>query len=753
MDSWPGTPLRGLLLFLASMLSSAGPRRRLLRSLRHSLSYRSSLPGGVEDRVAYWLSRDAENRFLEEVEGERAVAWVRRQNDRTLQALGDPSESPLFAKVLAILESSDRIAHVERVGDLYYNFWKDGGRPRGVWRRTTLESYRSASPEWETVLDVDELCGAEGESWVWGGHRPLRPRDLSEQPRRTLVFLSKGGSDAKIVREFDLERKVFVEDGFSLPRPAKSRVSWLSPDVLLVGTDLEGVKEAPASSLTSSGYPRLVCEWRRGTPLSEAKVVFEGEPNDVAVSGFLSRHRGVGLQWRRRSLTFFTSKLWVCAEDEEGPWREVPVPEDAEVEQFADQLLITLRSAWTVGGEVFPGGAVLAVHTESLLAHQSPRFSVLFRPAPRVSLDGLVTTLNFVVISTLENVKNRLLFWRFENESEQSRWILEGTESSAAIRGVSMTADDSERNDFVWFTRSSFLSPTSLSLMDVSRGANAVDEAELLKQLPRQFDASKMEELQSFAISKDGELVPYFVVRSKEAPRGVKTPCLLYGYGGFEIALTPNYLGAFGYAWLQAGFTYVMANIRGGGEFGPTWHKAALRENRNKAYEDFVAVAEDLISSNLATSSNLAIRGGSNGGLLVGNMFVQRPDLFKAVVCQVPLLDMHRYNKLLAGASWVAEYGDPDTDDWGFLKKYSAYHNIDPKGNTLHPKLLLTTSMKDDRVHPYHARAFARRLQELGLQDIFYYENIEGGHSGAADSKQQAYVLTLYINFLKQAIC
>ena len=749
MDRWPPPLQCSAALFLASVLCSA-----LLR--RPGRAHRLALADHADDRVAHWLGRDSENRFLEEVEGERALAWLLRQNDRSLQALGDPKQDPLYGKVLAILDSSDRIPQVTRIGDHYYNFWVDGKHPRGLWRRTTLQSYRQVSVEWETVLDVDELCRAEGESWVWGGHTLLRPKNVSEAPKRTLIFLSRGGSDAKTMREFDLVNKVFVVDGFAILKPAKSRVAWLSEDTLLLGTDLDAERAELAPSLTSSGYPRLICEWQRGTPVASAAVVFAGETSDVSVSGCITRHRGFGFEWRRRALTFFTSRQWVRFEgdDAEG-WREVPVPEDADLEQFADQLLITLRSAWVVGGEEFPSGAVLAVDARSLLSSSSPHFSVLFRPGPRVSLDGLVSTRNFVVISTLENVKSRLLFWRYDDgeAGSSSRWVLEGSEPSAAVRGVVLSADDRERNDLVWLTTSSFLSPSTLKLVDVSRGPSAVETAEAVKRLPQQFDASGLEESQSFAISKDGELIPYFVIRSKHPAQGAQTPCLMYGYGGFEISLTPSYLGAFGFAWLQAGNMYVVANIRGGGEFGPAWHKAALKENRVRAYDDFIAVAEDIIASNLAVPSRLAIRGGSNGGLLMGNIYVRRPDLFGAVVCQVPLLDMHRYNKLLAGASWMAEYGDPDTDDWNFLQNYSAYHNIDYEGHTSYPPLLLTTSMKDDRVHPYHARAFARRLQELGTHEVFYYENVEGGHAGAADSKQQAFVLTLYMNFLKRTIC
>ena len=688
-------------------------------------------PLSGRERVAFWSEREraAENVFLEEVEGKEAMGWVKSRNRRILESFGDPKEELLYTKVLSIFESKDKIPHIRKIGGFYYNFWIDGVNPRGLWRRTSLESFCDKSIVgsngvlWETVLDIDALGKEEGESWVWAGHTPFLPdhyhrakddnKEEEEEPTvtRTLIKLSKGGSDATVMREFDLVTKQFVtsSDAFILRNPAKSRVSWLSKDTLLLGTNVDGIVDGLAtSSMTKSGYPRIVLRWSRGTPLSSAQLDFEGDETDVAVTGYLFKHCGHKVEWRCRSLTFYTSKYWVRFENEV-TWHALPLQEDAGVLSFRDQLLITLRSDWIVKGSngeddiTYASGSVLAISLRDLTASSLEKIQVLFTPSARTALDSITTTMNMVLIHCLDEVKSRLCFWRYNSDENASklRFSDEGSEVDATIRGLSLSADDNDHNDLVWVTLSTFLTPSSLFLINSASGPESIKQAtthrvDPIKSLPMQFNATNLEELQFEAISSDGERIPYFIIRTKGLPKKEKTPTLLYAYGGFEISLLPNYLGATGLAWLEEGNTYVIANIRGGGEFA-NWHKAALKENRKLAYDDLIAVAEALIATKQASSSHLGVRGGSNGGLLVGNMYVRRPDLFNAVICQVPLLDMKRYSKLLAGASWMGEYGDPDTADWDFLQKYSPYHNIDPTGLTKYPNLLITTSMKDDR--------------------------------------------------------
>ncbi|KAG8470943.1 hypothetical protein KFE25_009364 [Diacronema lutheri] len=716
----------------------------------------SAEPSAPGERVAYWQGRQGEHAWLEDVLGERALAWVRAHNERTLRALGDPTGTPTYERILEILTSKDKIPYISKVGELYYNFWQDKENKRGLLRRTTLASYESGSPEWETVLSVDALCAAEGESWVYKGSTPLDEGE-GVAPTRTLLHLSRGGADATVVREFDLVALRFVpaaEGGFELPE-AKSSVGWQSRDVLLVGTDFG------AGSLTDSGYPRTVREWRRGTPLAAAAEVYAGEFADVSVRGYRTRHCAHAYEWRTRSPNFYTSKkaLRAVARDgRPGPWLSLDgsVPDDAIVRQFRDQLLVQLRSEWRghAAGSLLaarideiawdpsggPGGRALA---EAQAAPLTP----IFEPSERTALDGVTRTRTKLVLTVLDNVKTRVLSLGCADDGAWACDQADGVEP--LIGGRSISAVDADAGDDVWLTEWTHLTPHALKLGSVAAGVGGLGAARQLRQLPPMFDASGLCVRQGFATSKDGTLIPYFVIRRDGVTEAV--PTLLYGYGGFEISLTPNYMSSVGAAWLQKGGCFVEANIRGGGEFGPTWHRAALKENRNKAYEDFEAVAEHLIATGVTTREQLACRGGSNGGLLVGNAVVRRPDLWGAVVCAVPLLDMRRFNKLLAGASWMAEYGDPDTSDWSFLSAFSPYHNIDRDAS--YPPMLLTTSTRDDRVHPYHARAFVARLEEAGVCDeLLYYENIEGGHGGAADPKQQAFMMCLYVDFLRKTI-
>lgn len=660
--------------------------------------------------------------WLEDVGGERALAWVREHNaasTRELAAVGDFAK--LRQRLLSIYESNERIPGVTKHGEYFYNFWRDERQVRGVWRRTTLVEYRKAQPAWEVVLDLDQLARDEKENWVWKGADVLRPSH-----DRALLFLSRGGADAAVTREFDLVKKEFVVDGFVLPE-AKSRVAWRERDALYVGTDFG------AGSLTSSGYPRVVKEWRRGTALSSAPTVFEGKLEDVSVSAAVVHDHGRVYEFISRGLTFFTSELLLRRGD---LWLKIDKPADARVETFAGQILLRLRSDWQIDGKTYQAGSLLAADLEKYLAG-AREFALLFEPSERRALASTSQTKNYLLLNELDNVRSQAFALKRSDDGQWSRSQLPTPAFGAArVQGI-----DSEESDDYFMTVTDFLTPSSLVL-----GTVGAPTQEKLKSLPGFFTSDGLAISQHEALSKDGVKIPYFQVSRKDLPADGKQPTLLYGYGGFNVSQLPFYSGTLGAAWLERGGVYVLANIRGGGEFGPAWHYAARKDKRQRAYDDFIAVAEDLIARKVTSPRHLAIQGGSNGGLLVGVALTQRPDLFKAVVCQVPLLDMRRFNKLLAGASWMDEYGDPDKpEEWTYISKYSPYHNV--VGEQKYPRVLFTTSTRDDRVHPGHARKMFAKMKAQG-HDVLYYENIEGGHGGAADNQQLAYMSALTYSFL-----
>ncbi|MGF6272844.1 prolyl oligopeptidase [Massilia sp. UYP11] len=659
--------------------------------------------------------------WLEQIDTEQARAWVDARNAATEAELeADPRFAPLRERLQGILDSSDKIPFVGVHGGWCYNFWRDATHVRGVWRRTTLAEYRKPAPAWETVLDLDALARTENENWVWAGVSWLEP-----DAARCLVMLSRGGGDARVVREFDLDRLCFVADGFVLPE-AKSDVSWIDRDTLFVGTDFG------PGSLSESGYPRIVKEWKRGTPLAAAITVYEAAPGDMAASGYQDHSPGWERAFVLRQIDFYTSELF---------WRRgaqltrIDKPLDASAFALRDQLVIELRSDWTIDGVTYPQGALLATGFDAFMSG-GRAFEVLFAPTPTTSLDGVAATRSSLLLTVLDNVKNRIV----ELRREDGAWLRREV-AVPGIGSLGVSAVDSDHSDDYFLTVTDFLHPTTLYLMQ-----SGSDAREPLKAMPAFFDAEPYAVSQHAAASSDGTLVPYFVVTRRGASVGTPNPTLLYGYGGFEVSLKPFYSGMTGAAWLEQGGTYVLANIRGGGEFGPRWHQAALRQHRQRAFDDFIAVAQDLVARGVTTAQQLGIMGGSNGGLLVGAALTQRPDLFGAVVCQVPLLDMRRYHLLLAGASWMGEYGDPDdADDWAYLARYSPYHNVRP--GERYPRVLLTTSTRDDRVHPAHARKMAARMLDQG-HDVLYWENTEGGHAGAADNAQTARMVALTYTFL-----
>jgi prolyl oligopeptidase len=659
--------------------------------------------------------------WLEEVDGARALDFARAASTRTLSELKERAEFlKIRDEVREVLDSLDRIAQVAVHGDHLYNFWQDRANPRGLWRRTTWSEYRKPQPVWETVLDVDALARDEKENWVWKNAQCLPPR-----ADRCLISLSRGGGDAIVVREFDLAKRQFVAEGFVLAE-AKSDVEWRDHDTIYVGTDFG------PGSLTDSGYPRIVKRWSRGTPLTQAVTVFEGQKTDVGVGAWVDHEVRDGLtqisEGVHRAIAFYNSETFVLRD---GAPVRLALPNDSAAQIVGSRLIVRLRSAWNTGGRSYPAGALIVTSVREFL-EGARAFDVLFEPTGRTALQNWSPTHNAIVLDVLDNVRSRVWVLTPAPTGWRRREITLPSLGAANARPV-----DRYTSDQVFVTYQDFLMPPTLFIGDA--GA----PLEKLKSMPAFFDASRMTVQQFEATSRDSTRVPYFVIGRS----GVKNaPTMLYGYGGFENALEPFYSGALGRAWLARGGVLVIANIRGGGEFGPAWHQAALKEKRQNAFDDFIAIGEDLVRRGIAQPKQIGIRGGSNGGLLVGAALTQRPELFGAAVAQVPLLDMRRYNKLLAGASWMAEYGDPDVpEQWAYIAKYSPYQNV--RKEVRYPPTLFVTSTRDDRVHPAHARKMFARMQEQG-HDAWYYENIEGGHGAASNNEQRALMAAIEYTFL-----
>ena len=657
--------------------------------------------------------------WLEDILGEEALDWVRARNEPTVAEFSGDEFERMRTQALEVLDTDARIPYVRRRGDYLYNFWRDAANPRGLWRRTTLDSYRSDNPAWDVLIDVDELARADDENWVWAGANVIYPEHT-----RAVVSLSRGGSDAAIVREFDMATREFIDDGFALAE-AKSQTSWVDPDTLLIGTDFgEG-------SLTESGYPRIVKRWRRGQPVEAAETVFEGSPADVIVAGGVDRTPGFERTMLRRAIDFFNDQVYELRGDE---LIRIDAPTDASISVHRQWLLIELRTDWITGSASYTAGSLLAADYDEFLAG-TEQLRVVFEPDAHTSLLHYAWTRDRLVVVTLADVASRVEI--VTPGTWQRRPV---TDVPPNTNTVIVAADDT--GDEIFLDSSGFTAPSRL-LHGAVEGP-----LEEIKSAPAFFDADGMTVAQHFATSKDGTLIPYFVVRPRDATG--PGPTLLGGYGGFEVARTPGYDGVLGRLWLARGGTFVLANIRGGGEYGPSWHTQAMRAGRHLVAEDFASVATDLVDRGITTVQQLGAQGGSNGGLLMGIMLTKYPELFGALVCQVPLLDMRRFHLLLAGASWVAEYGDPDNpDDWRFIAEYSPYQNI--SAQTDYPPVLITTSTRDDRVHPGHARKMTAALEAAGHR-VWYYENIEGGHAGAADNAQTAFKSALSFSFLWQML-
>ncbi|MCX2180445.1 prolyl oligopeptidase family serine peptidase [Streptomyces sp. SKN60] len=664
--------------------------------------------------------------WLEEVEGERALDWVRERNAETAAELaGGDGFAGLVAELREVLDAPDRIPYTRRRGPYLYNFWQSAEHTKGVWRRTTLDEYRTDAPAWDVLLDLDALAAEEGEDWTWAGAQVLRPAY-----RRALVSLARGGGDAVVVREYDLAERAFVADGFTLPE-AKTDIGWIDEDHVFVGTD-----EGPGS-LTASGYPRTVRRWRRGTPLDAAELVHEGQESDLVVSAWHDPTEGFERDFVVRYRDFWHHETHLI--DDEGELRRLDLPEDADSSVHREWLLVTPKAPWL--GQ--PAGALLAFRFDAFLAgRREPE--VLFTPDDRTALAGHSWTRNHLIVETLQDVASRLHVLTppadpaTAGTGTGAGWKRQELADIPPLSSAALTDTDPDTGDEYFLSVTGHLVPPTLHRGEIG------GPGETIKQAPERFDADGLEARQYFAVSADGTRVPYTVVGpgDRQGPR----PTLLNGYGGFEVSLTPSYDTVRGRAWLARGGTFVVAGIRGGGEYGPRWHRSALKADRPRAYEDFEAVARDLVARGITTPEQLGITGGSNGGLLMGAMLVRSPEMFGAIVAHVPLLDMLRFHRLLAGASWIAEYGDPDDPaDRPHLAALSPYHRL--AAGRPYPPVLLTTSTRDDRVHPGHARKAAARLRELGHR-VLLHETLAGGHAGATDHEQTAYNSALEHTFL-----
>lgn len=659
--------------------------------------------------------------WLENIDGQNSLDWVEQQNERTEAHF---AQNSLMQKLLseneAILNSKAKLAYPLQKGGYIYNFWQDGEHERGLWRRTTVTGFASPDPKWEIILDIDQLSEDESTKWVFKGAEFLEP-----DCERCIVYLSRGGADATVIREFDCKRKMFVADGFTIPE-SKGGVCWLNGNSLLVSSDFG------AGSLTDSGYPRIVKRWTRGTNLSDAVTLFEGESKDVAVGAYTIWTGERNYCFIYRSPEFFQSMIYELRGDK---LFQLDIPLKSEFSILNDYLIVLLKEDWQPAKISFSQGCLLANNYSKFISGNRD-FEILYSPNDRSSVEAFATTKNHVLINCQKNVTGELLELTPGLNGWTSRRI-EGPE----LGSINIQSTD-PHTDICYFSYTSFLHPTALYCYE----SGLTTPPQLIKTQPSFFDTSDLVAEQFEALTSDKIQIPYFLVHKKSMKLDGKNPTLLYGYGGFGVSLTPVYSPILGKDWLELGGVYVLANIRGGGEFGPRWHEAAKLENRQIAFDDFYAVGNDLITRQITDTKHLGIEGGSNGGLLVGVALTQHPELFSAVVCQAPLLDMSRFNKLLAGASWMGEYGDPDNPkDWTFIKKYSPYQNLNPKQE--YPAVLFTGSTRDDRVHPGHARKMAAKML-ANHGSVYFYENTEGGHAGSSTLKQLNKMTTLTYVFL-----
>ncbi|MEA2915377.1 MAG: prolyl oligopeptidase [Bradyrhizobium sp.] len=680
----------------------------------------------IDDRPTIEAPDDDPYLWLEEIEGERALDFVEQQSRLTLQKFGGAGFAGDRDRLAAVYDRPDNIPYVTRRGELLYNIWKDASNPRGIWRRTTLDEFRTPNPEWEILLDVDKLAAEENQDWLLAGVQTLP----GNHPR-AMLSLSRGGSDAATLREFDVETRSFIADGFVLPE-AKGGGQWLDADTLLLSSAYgEGMA-------TTSGYARTVRLWRRGTDISQAPVIFETTPDNMAAYSDIDR-TGANLRvWFVDRLDFFNFNLWLG--DEAGAETKLDVPTDIWLQAHQDWQVIKLRTAWTVAGQTYAPDTVLGISLSAFLAGDR-NFAVVFEPGPRRALQGLFWSAGRLVLPILDEL--RPVFEVLTPSAKGwSRASLPGLPEIGVVDVWRLDTHESESNGDLLANIQGPLTPSSLKLIE------RIESPVLLKQAPRTFSADGLVVTQHEAISIDGERIPY--VQTGPASATGDAPVYLNAYGGFGIAMRPYYNPAIGKLWLERGGTSVVANIRGGGEFGTRWHDAGRYAGKRLAHDDFAAVAADLVRRGVTRPERIAAEGGSNGGILISNMLTRYPERFGALFCTIPLIDMRRYTKLLAGTSWIAEYGDPDKpEEWAWLQTYSAYHTAKP--GQKYPPILIATTRRDDRVHPGHARKMTAKLQAMGYE-AYFYEPAAGGHGYGKDNKERAAFTALGYAFLRDKV-
>lgn len=690
--------------------------------------------------------------WLEDVESDRSLGWVKQKNQQTLAEFAqDKSFQKSYKEILKIFESEKKIASPQIIGEYIYNFWRDSKNVKGLWRRQTISDFEKGKKKWETVLDLDALSKAENKNWVFRGEVCLHPFTSASQ--YCLIRLSDGGKDAIELREFDLKTKTFVQDGFLIPE-SKSRVEWKDPNTLYIATDF-GPK-----SQTSSGYPRMIKILKRGQEVSQASTLMETQPSNMSIGAYRLYHLGQFQDVIVETLDFYNAKYFLVNEGAQSKatnktLKVTPIQLPTSVRlygYFKGYALLYLIKTEKINGQEFLQGSLLAsqIYPDGTLGEIHEMFKpVIFgQNYSKTSFKSLRVAGERLVLHYAENLEEKLLSLQIKNDSKgQVKFIKTALNIPDVASGVSLSLIDAkEDKDEFYFTAENINLPTSLFLYDLTK--NKISK---LQSTPRFYKDKKIQIDKRFAKSKDGTLIPYFMVYDGKLKKDSKNKVLISGYGGFNISRRLNYSPVIGKYWLNQKNVYILANIRGGGEYGPGWHQAAILNQKQKSYEDFIAVTEDLIAKKITTPSRVAIMGGSNGGLLVGAVSMQRPDLYGAVISLVPLLDMQRYHKLLAGASWMSEYGDPDkARDWNVIQKYSPYHNI--AKDKKYPHFLFYTSTKDDRVHPGHARKMVARMKEFDIPSVYLYENIEGGHGGSSNLKEAAHQWALIFEFLQKGL-
>ncbi|MEH0109357.1 prolyl oligopeptidase family serine peptidase [Tersicoccus sp. MR15.9] len=710
----------------------------------------SSDPAGSDPIATIAPEPADEFLWLEDIHGTEPLAWAEQENARTEAALDADAYDHLREQILAVLDDTAKIPDVTKRGPYYYNFWRDETNPRGLWRRTTWASYQQEQPEWDVLLDIDALAAADGTPWVFSGANLLRP-EPGEPWRRGLVKLSPDGGDAVRVREFDVEDKAFVAGGFDLPT-AKTQVSWVDADTIFVGTDVG------PGSMTTSSYPRTGRRLTRGQDLTDAPVLWEVPEEHLMAVLAHDRTPGFERDVAVDVIDFFRSRTHVARDESSGgsgpTWQHIDVPDDVNIDLHQQWLLFRPQTDWDHDGTTVPAGTLAVAPLEAFLAGQR-ELTTVFAPDERTSLQGWSWTANHLILTLLTDVASRVLV--LDPSAGFTGTELPDAPELSTVHAAAVDDEDPEDGDDYWLTVSGFLTPTTLQRGRLGGTGSEGEPARTVKTSPSFFDADDLQVEQHFVTSADGTRVPYFQIGPKDLELDGANPTLLNGYGGFEISRTPVYSGAIGRSWLTRRTAegrrgvYVIANIRGGGEYGPGWHRAALQANRPRAYEDFAAVAQDLIDRGVTSRAHLGCSGGSNGGLLVGNMLTTYPHLFGAISCGVPLLDMRRYTKLSAGYSWIAEYGDPDDpEQWAFIRTFSPYHNLVP--GTDYPATLIYTATSDDRVGPVQARKMAARMEAMGVENVWFYEALEGGHAAASDNRQAAQMAALSSQFLWQQL-